>query len=72
MARLLAPGPLNPEVDEEMRRDPPPRIIRQKERDVRPRSNMGYLSGQNPMEGPARGDRALLPHGGAVLWGHLT
>ena len=32
-------------------------------------SNMGYLSGQNPLWGTARGDRALPPYGGAALWG---
>ena len=42
------PGPVNPEIDEEVWPDPAPRIIRPKERNVRPRSNMGYLSGQNP------------------------
>ena len=55
-----------------MQWDPPPCIIRPKERDVRPRWNMGHLSGQNPIEGTARGDRALLPHGGAALWGHVN
>ena len=55
-----------------MQTDPPPFIIRLKERDVRPRLNMGYLSGQDPMEDTARGDRALLPHGGAALWGHVN
>ena len=30
---------------------------------------MGYISGQDPMEGTARGDRALLPHGGADFVG---
>ena len=42
-----------------MRWDPPPRIIRPKQRNVRLWSNMGYLSGQNPLQGTARGDRAL-------------
>ena len=51
-----------------MQWDPIPRIVCPKERDVRPQANMAYLSGQNPMEGTARGDRALLPHGGAALW----
>ena len=36
---------------------------------MRPRSNMGYLSGQNPMEGTARGNRALLPHRGGRFVG---
>ena len=49
LAWLRAPGPQNPEVDEDLRWDPPPRIIRPKERNVRLRSNMGYLSGQNPL-----------------------
>ena len=49
MAWLRAPGPQNPEVDEDVRWDPPPHIIRPKERNVRLRSNMGYLSGQNPL-----------------------
>ena len=48
LAWLGAPGPQNPEVDEDVRWDPPPRIIRPKERNVRLRLNMGYLSGQNP------------------------
>ena len=55
-----------------MQSNPTPCIIRSKERDWRPRLNIGYLSGQNPMEGTARGDRALLPHGGATLWGHVN
>ena len=42
-------GPQNPGVDEEMHWDPPSCIIRPKERDVRPPSNIGYLSEQNPM-----------------------
>ena len=67
-----AAGPRTLEVDQEVRRDPAPRIIRPKERNVRPGSNMGYLSGQSPMEGTTRGDRALLQHGGAALWGHVT
>ena len=46
---FLTCGPQNPEVDEDVRWDPPPRIIRPKERNVRLRSNMGYLSGQNPL-----------------------
>ena len=71
MARPLAPERQNPEFDEEMQWDPPPCIIRRKERDVRPWSNMGYLSGENRMEATARGDRALLPLGGAALWGHV-
>ena len=49
MALLPAAGPQNPEVDEDVRWDPPPRIIRPKERGVRLRSSMGYLSGQNPL-----------------------
>ena len=49
MAWLPAPEPWNPEVVEDVRWDPPPRIIRPKERKVRLRSNMGYLSGQNPL-----------------------
>ena len=49
MACLPAPGPQNLEVDENVRWDPPQRIIRPKERSVRLRSNMGYLSGQNPL-----------------------
>ena len=48
MAWLPAPGPQNPEVDEGVRWDPPPPIVRPKERSVRLRSNMGYLSWQNP------------------------
>ena len=46
----LAPGrgPQNPEVDEDVRWDPPARIICPKERNMRLRSNMGYLSGQYP------------------------
>ena len=36
---------------------------------MRPRPNMGYLSGQDQMEGTARGDRAPLRHRGAALWG---
>ena len=38
---------------------------------MRPRSNMGYLSGQNQQKGTARGDHALLPCGGAALLGHV-
>ena len=49
MAWLPAPGPQNREVDGDVRWDPPPRIIYPKERSVRLRSNMGYLSGQNPL-----------------------
>ena len=49
MAWLPAPGPQNPAVDEDVRWDPPPRIIRPKERSVRLRSNMGYLSVQDPL-----------------------
>ena len=49
MAWLPAPGPQNPEVHEDVRWDPPHRIVRQKERSVRLWSNMGYLSGQNPV-----------------------
>ena len=49
MAWLRAPGPQNPEVDGDVRWDPSPRIVRPKERNVRLRSNMGYLSGQNPL-----------------------
>ena len=37
-----------------MRWDPTPHIIRRKERELRPRPNISYLSGQNPMEGRAR------------------
>ena len=37
------------QVDEDVRWDPPPVIIRPEERKVRLRSNMGYLSGQNPL-----------------------
>ena len=48
MALLRTPGPQNPEVDEDVRWDAPPRIIRSKQRNVRLRSNMGYLSGQDP------------------------
>ena len=44
MAWLPAPGPQNPEVDEDVRWDPPSHIIRLKERSVRLQSNMGYLS----------------------------
>ena len=71
MAWLPAPGPQNLEVDEDVRQDPLPRIIRAKERSVRLRSNMGYLSEQNPLYGAARGDRALSPCGGAALSGHV-
>ena len=46
---LRAPRPQNLEVDEDVRWDPPPRIICPKEGNVRLRSNMGYLSGQNPL-----------------------
>ena len=49
LAWLPAPGSQNPEVDEDVQWDPPPRIIRPKERNMRLRSNMGYLSGQNPL-----------------------
>ena len=42
MAWLAALGPQNLEVDEDVRWDPPPRIIRPKERSVRLWSNMGY------------------------------
>ena len=49
MAWLPAPGPQKPEVDEDVRWDSPPRIIRPKERNVTLWSNMGYLSGQNPL-----------------------
>ena len=38
---------------------------------MRPRSNMGFPSGQNPLNGTARGDRALPPCEGAALWGHV-
>ena len=48
VAWLRAPGPQNPEVDDDVRLDPPPRIVRPKERNVRLRSNMCYPSGQNP------------------------
>ena len=50
---------------------PSPPIIRPKERNVRLRSNMGYLSGQNSLWGTARGDRALPRCGGAALWAHV-
>ena len=49
MAWLRAPGPQNLQVDEDVRWDPPPRIIRPRERNVGLRSNMGYVSGQNPL-----------------------
>ena len=49
LAWLRAPGPWNREVDKDVRGDPPPCIIRPKERNVRPRSIMGYLSAQNSM-----------------------
>ena len=49
MASLPAPGPQNPEVDEDVRGDPPPRTIRPEERSVRLRSKMGYLPGQNSL-----------------------
>ena len=49
LAWLRALGPQNPEVDEDVRWDPPQHIIRPKERNVRLRSNMGYLPGQNPL-----------------------
>ena len=55
-----------------MQWDPPPRVIRPKESNVRPRLNLGYLSEQDPMEGTARGDRALPPRGGAALWGSVN
>ena len=55
-----------------MQWDAPPCIIRPKERDVRPRSNMGNLPGQNLMEGTGRGNRALLPHWGAALQGQVN
>ena len=71
MAWLRVPGPQNLEVDEDARWDPPPRIILPRERNVRPRSNMGYLSGQNLPWGTARGNHALPPCGGAALWGHV-
>ena len=48
MAWLGAPEPQNPEVHEDVRWDPPPLINRPKERNVRLRSNMGYVSGQTP------------------------
>ena len=48
LAWLRATGPQNPEVGEDVRWDPLPRIIRPKERSVRLRSNIGKLSGQNP------------------------
>ena len=67
LARPLAPGPRNPGVDEEMRWATPP-IIRPKESDVRPRSNMGYVSRQNPMEGTSRVDRPFS-HMGEPLCG---
>ena len=47
MAWLPATGPQNSEVDEDVRSDPTHRIICPEERNVRLRSNMGYLSGQN-------------------------
>ena len=71
LAWLSAPGPQNPQVDEDVRWDPPPRITRPKEGNVRLRSNMGYLSGQNPLYGTARGDCALPLCGGAPLWKHV-
>ena len=46
LAWLWAAGSQNPEVDEDLRWDPPPLIIRPNERNVRLQSNMGYLSGQ--------------------------
>ena len=56
MAWLRAPGPQNKEVDEDVRWDIPPRIIRPKERNVRLRSNMGYCS-QRPRPSPIWGSR---------------
>ena len=47
--RPPAPGPRKPEVDEEVQRGHPPRIICPKEGNVRPGLNTGYLSGQNPL-----------------------
>ena len=60
MACFPPPGPQIPEVDEDVRWDPPPPIIRPKERNVRLPSNMGYLSRQNPPYGTARGNRARV------------
>ena len=69
----LAAGPWAPESGgcEDVRWDPPPRIIRPKEMSVRLRSNMSYLSPQNPLQGAARGDRTLPQCAGAALWGHV-
>ena len=50
---------------------PTPRYHPPKGEEWEPRTNMGYLSGQNPQEGTAGGDRALPPHGGSALWGHV-
>ena len=49
LAWLPAPGLQNLEVDKAVRWDPPPRIIRPKERNVNLRANMAYLSGHNPL-----------------------
>ena len=49
LAWFPAPGRQNPEVDEDVRWDPLPRIIRPKEGNVRLRSNKGYLPGQSPL-----------------------
>ena len=59
MAWLPAPWPQNPEVDEDVRWDPPPRIIRLKERSVRLRSNMGYLSLYHLSLSPTRATQIL-------------
>ena len=72
LARPLPPGTRKPGVDEEMRWDPRPCIIRLKGRGLTPPSKMGYLSGQNPLDGTAHGHLALPPNGAAPLWGHVT
>ena len=48
LAWFRTPGPQNPEVVENVRCDPAPRIILSKERSVTLRSNMGYLSARHP------------------------
>ena len=48
LAWFRAPWAKDPEVDEDVRWDPPRRIIRPKERNLRLRSNMSCLSGQSP------------------------
>ena len=45
----LAPRPRSPDVDQEVQLDPLPAIFCPKERNVRTRSSMGYLSGQNSL-----------------------